>query len=174
MQMHLLESTSASPLLRNFGSHKLKLCMMVLSELRATYWGADSIYRLFERAEAKLLESQTKHVAEDTVRRFTNTEHRVPLTPESSNNAQVQPKATGSFSNSLVDPNEFLWDQYGLDAIMNGISFTPYDLSFSQDGSETFAADLSPLGESMQVDSGINTLLSLEEFNNQFLYMGQP
>ena len=173
MQMHLLESTSANPLLRNFGSHKLRLCMMVLSELRATYWGADTIYRLFERAEAKLLERQTRDAAETASGSSVNI---VPLTPESPHRAHIRPtdENTEVTSDGLHNPNESLWDEYGLDFIMSSSSFPPYDSTFEYDGSEVLQADMGPLNENMHVDCGINALLSLEEFNDQCFNMGQP
>lgn len=54
MQIHLLDCKSPTPSVRRLGHHKLDLCMMVLSELRETYWGADFTYKMFDRARAKL------------------------------------------------------------------------------------------------------------------------
>ena len=171
MQMHLLESTSNNPLLRNFGSHKLRLCMMVLSELRATYWGADSIYRLFERAESKLRERQTKEAARISSGCSVNV---TPLTPESPHRTQIRPEDedTGVFSDGLYNFNDSLWNQYGLDAIMNDNNFPFNDRVFMPDGSEGLKADLGPLDETLRLDCGLNAVLSFEEFNNQCLYMG--
>lgn len=56
MQIHLFDCKSSSLLLRRVGNHKLDFCMLVLSELRETYWGADFTYLLFERAQKKLSE----------------------------------------------------------------------------------------------------------------------
>ena len=54
MQIHLIELSSPTPLFRRFGNHKFQLCMMILSELRSTYWGADAVYKLFEHALARV------------------------------------------------------------------------------------------------------------------------
>ncbi|KFZ15702.1 hypothetical protein V502_05445 [Pseudogymnoascus sp. VKM F-4520 (FW-2644)] len=170
MQIHLLESTSATPLLRSFGTHKLRLCMMVLSELRATYWGADSVYRLFERAEAKLIKHQIKGTAGRNDGRSGNL---LPLTPESSNSTQTQFADTQDFPGSLDDPSNFLWDQFDLTAMMDGDAYLQSDPALIQDGAVREGINESPLSESMHEDYGINTLLSLEEFNSQCHFMSQ-
>ncbi|RFU27236.1 hypothetical protein B7463_g9113, partial [Scytalidium lignicola] len=54
MQIHLFDCKSAIPLRRGLGSNKLNLCMLVLSQLRDTYWSASVIYRLFARAQSIL------------------------------------------------------------------------------------------------------------------------
>ncbi|CZR58718.1 related to cutinase transcription factor 1 beta [Phialocephala subalpina] len=54
MQIHLFDCKSTSPLRRGLGKNKLNLCMLVLSQLRDTYWSASVIYRLFERAQTML------------------------------------------------------------------------------------------------------------------------
>lgn len=51
MQIHLFDCKSMVPLRRGLGRNKLALCMLVLSQLRDTYWSASMIYRLFERAQ---------------------------------------------------------------------------------------------------------------------------
>jgi hypothetical protein len=51
MQIHLFDCKSTNPLLCGLGSNKLHLCMLVLSNLRDTYWSAGVMYRLFERAQ---------------------------------------------------------------------------------------------------------------------------
>jgi hypothetical protein len=57
MQIHLSDCKSLNPLIRGLGVNKLQLCMLVLSELRETYWSAGVMYRLFERAQCILSNS---------------------------------------------------------------------------------------------------------------------
>ena len=64
MQIHLLELLSPSSLSRRYGRLKFELCMLVLSEIGETYWGADYTYRFFERAQAKILKYQGATVLE--------------------------------------------------------------------------------------------------------------
>jgi hypothetical protein len=59
MQLHLFDCKSSTPLRRGLGSNKLSLCMLVLSQLRDTYWSASVIYRLFERAQIMLDKSKS-------------------------------------------------------------------------------------------------------------------
>ena len=59
MQIHLFDCKSTVPLRRGLGSNKLNLCMLVLSQLRNTYWSASVIYRLFERAQVMLDKSNS-------------------------------------------------------------------------------------------------------------------
>ena len=54
MQIHLFDCKSSIPLRRGLGKNKLNLYMLVLSQLRDTYWSASVIYRLFERATIML------------------------------------------------------------------------------------------------------------------------
>ncbi|KAL7920603.1 hypothetical protein ACQKWADRAFT_297968 [Trichoderma austrokoningii] len=51
MQIHLYDCKSANALVRGLAENKLQLQMLVLSNLRETYWSADVMYRLFERAQ---------------------------------------------------------------------------------------------------------------------------
>lgn len=59
MQIHLFDCKSTVPLRRGLGSNKLNLCMLVLSQLRDTYWSASVIYRLFKRAQVMLEKSNS-------------------------------------------------------------------------------------------------------------------
>ncbi|KAH8125632.1 hypothetical protein LI328DRAFT_151755 [Trichoderma asperelloides] len=54
MQIHLYDCKSSNSLIRGLAENKLQLHMLVLSNLRGTYWSADVIYRLFERAQTIL------------------------------------------------------------------------------------------------------------------------
>lgn len=55
MQIHLLDCKSTVRSTSRLGHHRLQLCMIVQAELKDTYWGADSAFKLFEQAQAKLL-----------------------------------------------------------------------------------------------------------------------
>ncbi|PLN80281.1 fungal-specific transcription factor domain-domain-containing protein [Aspergillus taichungensis] len=50
LQIHLLHSVSPRKLVQRLGSHQLDLCMMVVNELKVTYFGAEILSRLFTRA----------------------------------------------------------------------------------------------------------------------------
>ncbi len=50
-QIHLADCKSDSSLIRGLGRNKLQLCMLVYADLRSTYWSADVMYRLFQRAQ---------------------------------------------------------------------------------------------------------------------------
>ena len=50
-QIHLADCKSDSNLTRGLGRNKLQLCMLVYADLRSTYWSADVMYRLFQRAQ---------------------------------------------------------------------------------------------------------------------------
>ncbi|EXL68135.1 hypothetical protein FOPG_15787 [Fusarium oxysporum f. sp. conglutinans race 2 54008] len=50
LQIHLLHSVSPRKLVHRLGCHRLDLCMMVVQEIKVTYFGAEILYRLFTRA----------------------------------------------------------------------------------------------------------------------------
>ena len=50
LQVHLLHSVSPRKSVQYLGCHELDLCMMVVNELKVTYFGAEILYRLFTRA----------------------------------------------------------------------------------------------------------------------------
>ena len=54
MQIHLADCKSSNTLTCGLARNKLQLCMLVLSDMRATYWSANVMYRLFERAQSLL------------------------------------------------------------------------------------------------------------------------
>lgn len=99
MQIHLFDCKSANTLIRGLAENKLQLHMLVLSNLRGTYWSADVMYRLFERAQMILKRgsSQTQksdknpldqpgRVAVPTSEstndeRFIHAQHQLPLQP---------------------------------------------------------------------------------------------
>ncbi|VTT68198.1 unnamed protein product [Fusarium fujikuroi] len=51
MQIHLSDCKSTTALIHALATHKMQLCMLVLSNLRMTYWSADVMYKLFDRAQ---------------------------------------------------------------------------------------------------------------------------
>ncbi|KAK4934793.1 hypothetical protein LTR10_024033 [Elasticomyces elasticus] len=80
MQIHLFDLKSANPLVRGLASTRLRLCMLVLLELRDTYWSAGVMYRLFERAQ-QILETSSAVVtdgAEKPSRQSTSSESLLP------------------------------------------------------------------------------------------------
>ncbi|KFZ04751.1 hypothetical protein V501_09014 [Pseudogymnoascus sp. VKM F-4519 (FW-2642)] len=54
MQIHLFESTSLTPMVREMGKHNLALCMLAMDELRKSYLSADAAYKLFKAAINKI------------------------------------------------------------------------------------------------------------------------
>ncbi|PKY05855.1 hypothetical protein P168DRAFT_310028 [Aspergillus campestris IBT 28561] len=50
LQIHLLHSVSPRKLVQRLGCHQLDLCMMVVNELKVTFFGAEILSRLFTRA----------------------------------------------------------------------------------------------------------------------------
>lgn len=186
MQIHLLESTSPDPLQRQFGTHKFRLCMMVLSELRGTYYGANVMYKLFERAEAKLQENRSSNsnsAPRASVRR--QSENSVLLTPEPSTSSGLQSDGIDTYSNlfgphmDVLNANNFMWNQ--LDMTWLGMSdldsFVANNGGLLQDGfwqGDTQRMNQGQLENEIHQNYAINELLSLEEFNNQCLYTAQP
>lgn len=67
-QIHLADCKSDNTLTRGLGRNKLQLCMLVFADLRATYWSADVMYRLFQRAQTLLAEQDARP-----------TSHEVPI-----------------------------------------------------------------------------------------------
>lgn len=109
MQIHLLDCKSPITSVRRLGHHKLDLCMMVLSELRETYWGADFTYRMFDRARTKLMDST------NTAPLTSN--QSVPLTSQTF--SDVNPPITPNLDNfipsmdNLLSPNFALGEFFG-------------------------------------------------------------
>lgn len=79
MQIHLLDFKSSNSLARRLAEHRLQLGMMILAELRETYWGADFVLKLFQRALAKMGST----VADFSVRRNESSVHAMSSTPDS-------------------------------------------------------------------------------------------
>jgi hypothetical protein len=189
MQIHLLESTSAaSPLSRNFGSHKLQLCMMVLSELRSRYLGADLAYRLFEQAEAKLHGHRGPHQRNPQTNDVTTNNNLVnpatsivPLTPDSSTSQMKPAETQQAYSDNIsFDPEKFIFDPFALSSMVDLGSCSGFDPALVLEdgdgrGDLGTAASQQNLSSDtdLSLDCGINSFLTAEEFNFQYLDMAQ-
>jgi hypothetical protein len=66
LQVYLLDSASPKPLIQRIGRNRLELCMIVIEELRHTYFGAEIMSRMFPKAEKAIL---TREVAARNVSR---------------------------------------------------------------------------------------------------------
>ena len=116
MQIHLLDCKSSNALSRQLGNLKFQLCMVILSELRETYWGADFAYRMFECAQAKLAEvpetpSQTSQ--HSILQNCAPNASVGPLTPESAAFTQAQSMDQAYYSYPSLD--SFLGTSFSLD-----------------------------------------------------------
>lgn len=92
MQIHLFDLKSANPLVKGLASTRLRLCMLVLLELRDTYWSAGVMYRLFERAQ-QILETPTTGAvenAEKSIPKSTNANHLLPDRSQESSGGRRQ------------------------------------------------------------------------------------
>jgi hypothetical protein len=99
MQIHLLDCKSPVSLFRQLGNLKLQLCMMILSELRDTYWGADFAYRMFERARAKLSEEPQAPV------RASQASSSQPSVPDAAM-APLTPDSTALYQSRSIDQGD--------------------------------------------------------------------
>ena len=80
--------------------------MLILSELRETYWGADFAYRMFERAHEKLAEMSETRVQpkQPSVVHKNDTDTLAgPLTPESTAISQVRSTNQDFYSYPSMD-----------------------------------------------------------------------
>ncbi len=168
MQMYLLESTSPTALSRRYGTHKFQLGMMVLSELRSTYWGADAMYRLFERAQARVQARQHKS---STSNSLSGEVKSIPLTPDS---AMYGPDRTGdqpTGPDRLLDPEIFMWDLTNPFAIMPEVDLGQSAALKQREGGLDWGRD--PDSGSVNADIDINVFMSFEQFSSQCLDMMQ-
>lgn len=77
LQVHFLHSVSSRKLVQRLGCHELDLCMMVVNELKVTYFGADILSRLFTRARETI---NSKHRGLETT--LSGTEAGDVVSPE--------------------------------------------------------------------------------------------
>lgn len=54
MQIHLADCKSTNSLVSGLAKNKLSLCILVLSNMRATYWSANVMHQVFQRAQRLL------------------------------------------------------------------------------------------------------------------------
>lgn len=104
IQIHLLEATSSNLLARRLAQNQLDLCMIVLTELRETYWAADFLSQLFSNVR-KRLDARNETTT-------TTTEHEsdraIVMTPEWTNSEKELSISEEPISNGSFLPNEFL------------------------------------------------------------------
>ncbi|TQW01066.1 C6 transcription factor [Cordyceps javanica] len=62
-QIHLADCKSDNSLIRGLGRNKLQLCILVYADLRSTYWSADVMYRLFQRAQNLTADHDAGHAS---------------------------------------------------------------------------------------------------------------
>jgi hypothetical protein len=103
MQIHLFDLKSANPLVKGLASTRLRLCMLVLLELRDTYWSAGVMYRLFERAQRILETPKTgaTESAEKSIPKSTYSDHLLPDRSQESPEGRRQhlPQQNAPFAN---------------------------------------------------------------------------
>ncbi|KAE9362543.1 hypothetical protein N431DRAFT_391777 [Stipitochalara longipes BDJ] len=161
MQIHLIELSSPTPLFRRFGKHKFQLCMMVLSELRSTYWGADAVSKLFEHALARVQKPDSLANNSRKAARSDSNAALLPQTPASVVFAPTQHDIGEGDLQSFYNSDGFMWDENNPFSIVSDEvrqQFT--SLEWEQNNGPT------------NLLHGINSLLSLEQFNSQCLDMG--
>lgn len=121
MQIHLLElKSSVGRLSRNFSSHKLQLCLMVLEELRGNYWGADTAFRFFEQAQKEIIDNDVrgKRKANNTDKNLGNqTTNIIPLMPSSPNLTEIEQASSIDWN---FDPADFTFDPFVPGWMSNG------------------------------------------------------
>lgn len=135
---------------------------MVLSELRSTYWGADAVYKLFDHAIARVQKQDHQAV---TSRKAGTTETNAALLPQTPNSV-VFPRGSHEVEDSdlqsFYDPDGMIWDENNPFSIVSDEVRQQFSsLGWEQNNGSADFLD------------GINSVLSLEQFNSQCLDMGQ-
>jgi hypothetical protein len=108
MQIHLFDCKSSVPLRRGLGKNKLNLCMLVLTQLRNTYWSASVIYRLFERAQSMLdkakdtTESHTRISPQRTEAGITNQDPGIDYPQQSRHHQDIQQELDFGSSTQVI------------------------------------------------------------------------
>ena len=200
MQIHLIESkSSVGRLLKKFSSYKFQLYMMVLSELRNNYWGAEVAYHLFEQAEAKLRDrpeqhhqttfTPSNHSTRDNVGSTTTD---VPaLTAESSvfSISQSRPSETQQAISEeyLFDPETFLLDQFARGSMIDSEGYVEFDSAGTREIRDSRPEHIGSWGcgpndQSMPSDNanggndptgnfGVNSFLTVDEFQTRCFHL---
>jgi len=113
MQIHLFDCKSSVPIRRGLGKNKLNLCMLVLAQLRNTYWSASVIYRLFERAQAMLdkAKSTSESSTEAGTRAVTQrTKHYAQRRDHGTTYQLQQPQQEAPHEHEFNEPSEAIPD----------------------------------------------------------------
>ncbi|KAJ6789457.1 hypothetical protein PWT90_00258 [Aphanocladium album] len=97
-QIHLADCKSEGTLTRGLGRNKLQLCVLVFADLQSTYWSANVMYRLFQRAQALLSDQESQPSPYETTLR--------PITPDNElGQADEQLLTESQQAGSLISPN---------------------------------------------------------------------
>ncbi|KAF5241567.1 hypothetical protein FANTH_9078 [Fusarium anthophilum] len=91
MQIHLSDCKSTKALIRALATHKMQLCMLVLSNLRVTYWSADVMYKLFDRAQKILDKTRASQSSSSDL--SDPQPHLAASAQQSTNTGLVEPQA---------------------------------------------------------------------------------
>lgn len=85
LQVHLLQSISEDPFAKCLARNHLNICMIMLKELRQTYWAADFIHSLFSKARKQIDALKTPQQDLVPSRDQGSSEQETPMTPPSVN-----------------------------------------------------------------------------------------
>ena len=134
---------------------------MVLSELRSTYWGADAVYKLFEHALARVQKQDSPAMNSRQAVRSDPNAALLPQTPDSVGFPHGQHDVGDSDLQSFYDPDGMMWDENNPFSIVSDAVRQQFSsLGWEQNNVSANFLD------------GINSVLSLEQFNSQCLDMG--
>ena len=182
MQIHLLElKSSVGRLSRDFSSHKLHLCLIVLQELKGNYWGADTAFRFFEQAQKKILDNGVhgkKKVNNANSNSGNQTINLIPPMPNSPNMAEIEQMCSIDWN---FDPADFTFDPFVLGWMSNGEPYGGFPTATplqDMNGRENARAEIRQDGLSSNNDRnsgfGINSFLTAEELDRVCLAITQP
>lgn len=116
MQIHLYDCKSPNALTRGLAENKLQLHMLVLSNLRGTYWSADVIYRLFDRAQ-NILKKSNSQIEKQPIKNADNSRDYTNL------QQQPQPQLLPPTDSPLLptpEPTVLMNDQQNANTWFNG------------------------------------------------------
>ncbi|KAJ5669034.1 hypothetical protein N7462_010104 [Penicillium macrosclerotiorum] len=150
MQVHLFDCKSTNSIQASLGRNKLQVCMLVLENLRNTYWSAGVMYRLFDRAQFILANRAKNSSGLSAVRKNEISSHLV--------------------SHNVTDPAD--GDRNGVNiGASNFANFTPDNSEFSfysedlpATGSADFTADFGTL------EQLLNPGFSLPDVQSQIFF----
>lgn len=108
MQMHLLDAVEHRGLGGKLAMHKLELCMILLSELRNTYAGADAAFKFFSRAQTRLLHHGDKYAADGHDESCTPVIPTIGLEPQSRTRSSDYAPGLDEFLN----PDLQIWEAF--------------------------------------------------------------